>query len=526
MTTNLESAAQRVAEAQRRSAPNGQPIRYVPIFRRLLADTLTPVTAYAALAGNSEATGRGTFLFESVVSNEKIGRYSFLGVDPTLRLDAFGPRLVRHDLVAGTSEESRPDDVLAEIDAFLASHRALPHRELPRFAGGLVGYFAYDAVRYVEHLPDAPEDDRNLPDISLGLYERMVLFDHLNKALVLVGHLDLQRVAATDLETEHARAVAGLDELSERLFSAPTLPTATEIETGGPVTLDYKSNFARERFEQVVDRGKEYIAAGDVFQFVPSQRLECRTTATPLNIYRALRVINPSPFMFLLDLPLDRTDDDGASDDSFQLIGASPEIMTRVEGREITVRPLAGTRPRGRNDEEDQELERDLLADEKERAEHVMLVDLARNDIGRVAEYGSVELTEVMAIERYSHVMHISSNVIGQMRDGQTAIDALRATVPAGTVSGAPKVRAMEIIDEFEPHRRGPYGGAVGYLDLTGDMDLCIALRTLVMRGDTCWVQAGCGVVADSVPAAEYDETINKAKGLLKAIEVAQTQFG
>ena len=538
VTTSREATAALVSEATA-SPPDarfGQPVRYVPIVRRLLADTLTPVTAYAALArgtaatgdttvsppdGSHEqreedttlvrqaATGRGTFLFESVVSNENVGRYSFLGIDPTFRVEAYGPRLDRHDLRTGERTSETPDDLLDTLDALLAQHRALPHAHLPRFAGGAVGYFAYDSVRYVEHLPNAPQDDRNLPDLSLGFYERMVIFDHINKVLLLVAQLDLRAVADEGLDAEYDRAVADLDSLQQRLFAAPALPQATAIHPAGDVTLDWTSNFTREQFEAAVERGKEYIRAGDVFQFVPSQRLTVQTDASPLGIYRALRVINPSPFMFLLDLP------------DVQLIGASPEIMTRVDDGEVTVRPLAGTRPRGRTEEEDRRLEADLLADEKERAEHVMLVDLARNDIGRVARYGSVDLTDVMSVERYSHVMHISSNVVGRMREGLTALDAMRATLPAGTVSGAPKVRAMEIIDELEPHRRGPYGGAVGYIDFTGDMDLCIALRTMVMRDRTCWVQAGCGVVADSDPAAEWQETINKAKGLLKAIEVA-----
>ena len=510
MTTSLETVAALLAQAE---ASSGPPARYVPISRRLLADSLTPVTAYRALAGGDAVTGRGTFLFESVVSNEKIGRYSFLGVDPAYRFEAHGRRVVWTDTATGATEELADGDPLDELERRLDAHRSVETAALPRFAGGAVGYFAYDSVRYVEHLPDAPPDDRGVPDIALGFYERMVIFDNLNKAILLVAMVDRERVAGAGLDAAYAEAVAGLDALSAALFAAPAPPQPTEIDTGGEVSLEWTSNFTRDRFEAAVERGKEYIRAGDVFQFVPSQRLETRTTASPLNIYRALRVINPSPFMFLCDLP------------NVQLIGASPEIMTRVEGDEITVRPLAGTRPRGRTDDEDQALERELLADEKERAEHVMLVDLARNDIGRVARYGSVELTDVMSVERYSHVMHISSNVVGRMREGLTALDAMRATLPAGTVSGAPKVRAMEIIDELEPHRRGPYGGAVGYIDFTGDMDLCIALRTLVMRGDTCWVQAGCGVVADSVPSAEYDETINKAKGLLKAIEVAQTQL-
>jgi anthranilate synthase component 1 len=286
-----------------------------------------------------------------------------------------------------------------------------------------------------------------------------------------------------------------------------------DIRLDGDPPANYESNVTREKFESSVRKCQEYIRAGDIFQVVISQRLTVPTTAQPLDIYRALRVVNPSPFMFLLRSP-------GVS-----LVGSSPEIMVRVEDGETTIRPLAGTRRRGKTDEEDQALETELLADEKERAEHIMLVDLARNDVGRVAEYGSVQLSDVMKVERYSHVMHITSNVTGQLSPGKTALDALRAGLPAGTVSGAPKVRAMEIIDEVEPHRRGPYAGAVGYLDFTGNMDTCIALRTLVMTGGKAYIQAGAGIVADSVPASEYEETLSKARVLLKAIEVAEQQL-
>ena len=477
--------------------------RYVPVYRRLLSDTLTPVTAYCKLR-----SGGVSFLFESVVGGEKIGRYSFLGADPRLLLEARGRTVTVTDEAGSRSLDC--DDPLDEVQRRLSEHPAVHLPQLPRFCGGAVGYFGYDTVRYVENLPDAPEDDRGLPDLSLGFYDRMVVFDHVAKTVLVVAHVDAH---AEDFGAAYAAAGAAVDDLVRRLQRNDADVQLTDIEPSGDFESSPKSNFTKEAFLAAVEAGKEYIRAGDVFQFVPSQRLEVDTHARPLDVYRALRVVNPSPFMFLLKTP------------SCTLLGASPEIMTRVDGREVTIRPLAGTRKRGRTPEEDRTLADELLADPKERAEHVMLVDLARNDVGRVAEFGSVELSDLMVVERYSHVMHITSNVSGRLKDGLTALDALKASLPAGTVSGAPKVRAMEIIDELEPHRRGPYGGAVGYLDFSGNMDVCIALRTMVVRGQTVHVQAGCGVVADSVPESEWQETVNKAQGLLRAIEIAEAQL-
>jgi len=381
---------------------------------------------------------------------------------------------------------------------------------LPRFCGGAVGYAGYDTVRYVERLPNPPTDDRGLPDLAFSFYDRMVIFDHLRKTVLVVAHAD---VRSGDLKTAYQSACQRVDDLCSQLSVPSDNLQLADIDLSGWPKLPYRSNLTREQFEAAVSRAQEYICAGDIFQVVLSQRLALETEATPRDIYRALRVVNPSPFMFLLELP------------EVALIGSSPEIMVRVEDGKVTIRPLAGTRRRGATDDEDRALEQELLADEKERAEHVMLVDLARNDVGRIAEYGTVELSDVMKVERYSHVMHITSNVTGRLSVGKSALDALRSGLPAGTVSGAPKVRAMQIIDELEPHRRGPYGGAVGYLDFTGNMDTCIALRTLVMQGKTVYIQAGAGIVADSVPRSEYEETLNKARGMLKAIEVAEQQL-
>jgi anthranilate synthase component 1 len=476
---------------------------HVPVFRQLVSDSLTPVSAYCCLQP-SECS----FLFESVIGGERIGRYSFLGADPRWTLEAYDRSVTLRE--GDSVEERSVSDPLAFLQEKLARYSAPHIPGLPRFCGGVVGYAGYDTVRYAENLPCPPSDDRHIPDMVFSLYDRMIVFDQIRKTIIVVAHAP---VGELGLKAGYEHACRRVDELCERLQRGTTALQLCDIQLEGDPVVNFQSNFTRENFENAVRTCQEYIRSGDIFQVVISQRLTVPTSAQPLDIYRALRVVNPSPFMFLLKSP-------GVS-----LVGSSPEIMVRVEDRETTIRPLAGTRRRGKTEEEDRALEQELLADEKERAEHVMLVDLARNDVGRVAEYGSVRLSDVMKVERYSHVMHITSNVTGRLSPGKTALDALRAGLPAGTVSGAPKVRAMEIIDEIEPHRRGPYAGAVGYLDFTGNMDTCIALRTLVMTGQTAFVQAGAGIVADSVPASEYEETLSKARGLLKAIEVAEQQL-
>ena len=475
----------------------------VPVYRQLLSDTLTPVSAYCQIQ-----RGSCSFLFESVIGGERIGRYSFLGADPFLQIEAFGHRLVITDDEGKTERESA--DPLLELQDLLNRYKGVQVPGLPRFCGGAVGYAGYDVIRYTERLPNPPPDDRQLPDLSFAFYNRMVIFDQIRKTILVVAQA---RTDASDLRAEYDRACSQVDDLCRQLQRGVSDLQLTDIALTGEVSETWKSNFTQPEFEAAVEACKEYIRAGDIFQVVLSQRLQRETHARPLDIYRALRVVNPSPFMFFLRTP------------QVHLIGSSPEIMVRVEDGETTIRPLAGTRKRGKTEAEDVALEQDLLNDPKERAEHVMLVDLARNDVGRVAEYGSVQLSDVMKVERYSHVMHITSNVTGQLSPGKTSLDALRAGLPAGTVSGAPKVRAMQIIDEFERHRRGPYAGAVGYLDYTGNMDTCIALRTLVMQGQTISAQAGAGIVADSVPASEYQETLNKAQGMLKAIEIAEQQL-
>lgn len=480
-----------------------QGVNYVPVFRRLVSDTLTPVSAYCRLQPDEHS-----FLFESVIGGERVGRYSFVGAGPFLQVDAFDREIVLTR--SGKTERYTVDDPLEHLHSMLNDYRAPHLPELPRFCGGAVGYAGYDTVRYTERLPHPPKDDRQLPDMSFAFYDQMVIFDQIQKTIQVVVHADARHA---DLKVAYETACRRVDELCRRLDQPTDTIHLADISLKGDPQISFQSNFTREGYESAVEKCKEYIRAGDIFQVVLSQRLEVDTKSSSLDIYRALRVVNPSPFMFLVRSP------------AVTLIGSSPEIMVRVEEGRTTIRPLAGTRRRGKTQAEDLELERELLADEKERAEHVMLVDLARNDVGRVAEYGSVELSDVMHVERYSHVMHISSTVTGKLAPGKTALDALRAGLPAGTLSGAPKVRAMEIIDELEPHRRGPYGGAVGYLDFTGHMDTCIALRTIVMIGQKAYLQAGAGIVADSVPASEYEETLNKARGLLKAIEIAQSQL-
>ncbi len=477
--------------------------KLIPIYRQVVGDTLTPVSAFCNAAWGDEA-----FLFESVVGGEKVGRFSFLGGAPFLRIEARGNAVRIQG--EGRDETIHSDDPLGLLQQFVDQYRAVHPPGLPRFCGGAVGYAGYDVIRYSERLPNAPPDDRLVPDLSFALYDQMVIFDHIRKTVMVVAHV---RTDAPDLRNEYDRACAAVDDLCGRLERRDLPLKMLDIDLTRDATMPFVSNFEQSEFEAGVEKCKEYIRAGDIFQVVISQRLEVQTAATPLDIYRALRVVNPSPFMFLLKTP------------GCTLVGSSPEIMVRVEDGIVTIRPLAGTRKRGATEEEDKALAADLLADPKERAEHVMLVDLARNDVGRVAEYGSVEISDVMQVERYSHVMHITSNVHGRLRPGTSAIDALRAGLPAGTVSGAPKVRAMEIIDEIERHRRGPYAGAVGYIDFTGNMDTCIALRTLVMANGRAYVQAGAGIVADSVPASEYQETLNKARGLLKAIDVAEHQL-
>ncbi len=471
----------------------------IPVSREVLADLDTPLSVYLKLAD-----GPWSYLFESVQGGEKWGRYSIIGLPCRQRVEIRGRRIRLYE-GARLAEELEAEDPLAWIESFRQSFRVAEAAGLPRFTGGLVGYFGYDTVRYIEPRLAGAErpDPLATPDILLLLSEELVVFDNLSGKLYVVVHADPARPDA--LAAAEARLDALVARLREPLRRAlPAAPGAVATEA------DFVSGFTREGFEAAVERIKQYIVEGDVMQVVISQRLSIDYAAPPLDLYRALRVLNPSPYMYLLHL--------GA----FQVVGSSPEILVRLEDGTVTVRPIAGTRPRGATEAEDQALEAELLADPKERAEHLMLIDLGRNDLGRVAEIGSVRLTEKMVIERYSHVMHIVSNVVGRIRPGLGPMDVLRATFPAGTVSGAPKIRAMEIIDELEPVKRGIYAGAVGYLSWYGNMDTAIAIRTAVIRDGRLHIQAGAGIVADSVPAREWEETMNKGRAIFRAVAMAQ----
>ena len=474
----------------------------VPVYRTLLADTLTPVSAYEKFA-----RGDYSFLLESASGGEKIARYSFLGSDPFMRFKA---RRENVEITRGDDAETlKSEDPIQCLQEVISGFQSVQLPNLPRFCGGAVGYAAYDAIRYIEHLPDEPPDPLGLPDLFFAFYDLMIVFDHLNKTILVVC---CARLDGKDARAAYDEAIERIDEAVERLRT-PITKLSDDISPRGDITLPFTSNFEKDEFCRAVERCKEYIYAGDILQVVLSQRLAARTKAEPFNVYRALRVINPSPYMFHLQMA------------DLRLIGSSPEVMVKVESGKVTVRPIAGTRRRGATEDEDAALAAELLADPKERAEHIMLLDLGRNDVGRVSRYGTVNIEEEMIVERFSHVMHMTSTVTGMLDTGKNCFDAFRSCFPAGTVSGAPKIRAMEILDELEPVRRGPYAGAVGYVDFRGNLDTCIAIRTIVLTGDQSIVQAGAGIVADSVPEREYEETLNKARGLFRAIQVAEEAF-
>ena len=480
------------------TALSAQGYNRIPLLREALADLDTPLSTYLKLAN-----GPYSYLFESVQGGEKWGRYSIIGLPCRTILRVTG-QVITVSTDGVEVERAEVDDPLAWIETFAARYRVAPVAGLPRFTGGLVGYFGYDTVRYIEPRlgRSRKPDPLNTPDILLLVSEEVIVFDNLSGRLYLVVHADPAQADAV------AQAERRLDELVVMLGQATPRPAkrrAVQVSED-----DFVSGFTKEGFEQAVVRIKDYILAGDVMQVVISQRLSVPFSAQPLDLYRALRSLNPSPYMFYLDLG------------DFHVVGSSPEILVRLEEGMVTVRPIAGTRRRGADEEQDRALEAELLADPKERAEHLMLIDLGRNDIGRVCETGTVKVTEQMQVERYSHVMHIVSNVTGQLRQGLSAMDTLRATFPAGTVSGAPKVRAMEIIDELEPVKRGIYAGAVGYLSWYGNMDTAIAIRTAVIKDGALHIQAGAGIVADSVPKYEWMETMNKGRAVFRAVTLAE----
>ncbi len=486
-----------------------------PVYAEILADMETPVSAFRKITCDRQGGYRPAcaldktqyaFLLESVEGGERIARYSFLGcgADRVIKTKNRIVELTRDgntqslELVAG-------QDPLQVLKSELHRLRYVPDPNLPRFCGGAVGFIAYDMVRFFEQLPDTTIDDLKVPDCFFIFTDTILIFDHVKHRIRIVCNAQV----GEDADESYDEAVAKIDSIAQLLKESFVPSVNCQRLTSTPVS----SNFTREEFERAVRKCKDYIAAGDAIQIVLSQRFKTEVDADPFDIYRALRSLNPSPYMYYL-----------AYDDII-LIGSSPEILVTEERGKVTVRPIAGTRRRGLTEEEDKLLEQELLRDEKELAEHIMLVDLGRNDIGRVCQYGSVQVTDLMTIERYSHVMHIVSNVVGRLRIDADQFDLLRACFPAGTVSGAPKIRAMEIIDELEPTRRGVYAGCTGYFSYSGDMDMCITIRTILMQGNTAYVQAGAGIVADSDPSREYDETVNKAMALMKAIETAQLGF-
>lgn len=477
----------------------------MPVYRAIVADLLSPVAAYLKLTpqtARAAAAHPYSFLLESVEGGEHVGRYTFFGVDPFQVVTCRGNQITVERGSRRSHETGNIFDYLRQVGA---RYRSVPVPGLPPFTAGAVGYLSYEAVRMLERLPPRVEADVELDDAAFMYFSSLVAFDHVQHRLFLISNV-LTEEGPGNLRAKYDAAVRHLERLERQLLQPLRLPRFQRPR--GP--LRFRSNMKRENYEAMVERGKEYIRAGDVFQVVLSQRLTVPVRVPPFEIYRALRVVNPSPYMYYLRM--------GAS----TVLGSSPEMLVKVSGREVEYRPIAGTAPRGKTEEEDKRIEQELRADEKERAEHIMLVDLGRNDIGRVCEFSSVHPKEIMFVERYSHVMHLVSSLEGKLRPDADSYAALAACFPAGTLSGAPKVRAMEIIDELEPTRRGLYGGAVLYLDFSGYLNSCIVIRTVLVRDKFAYLQAGAGIVADSVPATEYQESMNKARAMLKAFEMAE----
>ena len=469
----------------------------IPLTREILADLETPVSAFKKLEKDSEG-----YLLESVEGGEKFARYSFIGLDPFLIFKSRRKNIEIKEKGKIRKIKGEPLDVLKSL---MKRFNMVEVPGLPRFSGGAVGYLSYDLVRFFEKLPELNSDDLKLPDIYLIFSNTLVVFDHLKHKIKIISNAYLN---GKNLVKSYQRAMANIDKIIAKLKSPLNLSPQSSLSKGRKVS--FSSNLSKSSFIKKVKKVKEYIKAGDVIQVVISQRFQTEIRTEPFNLYRALRSINPSPYMYYLKFK------------DLKLIGSSPEILVRLEGDRVSIRPIAGTRPRGKDEREDRFLEKELLSDEKEKAEHIMLVDLGRNDAGKVCRYGSVKVDELMKIERYSHVMHIVSNVSGKVKKDKDQFDVLRGSFPAGTVTGAPKVRAMEIIEELEPIRRGPYAGAVGYFSFSGNLDACITIRTLVIKDKVAYLQAGAGIVADSIPEKEYEETKNKAKALMEAVKLAE----
>jgi anthranilate synthase component I len=471
----------------------------VPVVKSVTADLLTPVSAFLAVAADEPHS----FLLESVERGEHIGRYTFVGARPYMRLWAQGDEI---HIERGKIRQKRKGDVFATLKELLRSHRPAHIAGLPPFTSGAVGYFAYDVVRRLESIGEHAKADVPVPDCVLMFFDRLLVFDHLRHQIHIVAAAD---VASESPKMAYGRALKDIAAIENRLASG-LRPGAWKKSQKKNGTLQVHSGISRERHMRNVERAKEYIAAGDIFQVVLSRRLDFQPDVAPFDLYRALRTVNPSPYLYFLRMG------------DMHVLGSSPEMLVRVTDRKLEYRPIAGTHPRGKDESEDHALEQKMRGDEKERAEHVMLVDLGRNDLGRVSEYGSVKVRELMYVERYSHVMHMVSALEGKLRPEFDAIDAFTACFPAGTLSGAPKVRAMQIIEELEPTRRGVYGGSVLYADFAGNIDSCIAIRTLFMKGKHAYLQAGGGIVADSDPEKEFQETLNKAQAVLRAVEIAR----
>ena len=470
----------------------------VPVYMELIGDMETPVSAFLKLK-----KGSYNFLLESAEQEEKTGRYSFLGTNPEIVIKGKGKEVEVYNNYSGEKQKVSLDDPTAIIDKLIEENRAPLYNHLPGFTGGLIGYFSYDFVRQIEKIPDISPDNLETPDFFFILASHMVIFDHFKRKILIVANV---KTSEGDLKQKYEEGCKTLEDIQKQIEKPPFLLQKITSKPAG----QFQSNFKRQKFIEAVQKTKKYIREGDIIQAVISQRWQKKLDVPTFNIYRALRTINPSPYMFYLDAG------------EFKLVGSSPEILVKLDGKKATIRPIAGTRTRGKDEKEEARQERALLSDEKERAEHIMLVDLGRNDLGRVCISGSVKVTELMTIEKYSHVMHIVSNVEGILKRGKSATDLIKASFPAGTVSGAPKIRAMEIIEEIEPEKRGPYAGAVGYFSLQGNMDFCITIRTFFIKGDKLYIQAGAGIVADSVPEREYKETENKVKGLMEAYLIAR----
>jgi anthranilate synthase component I len=474
----------------------------IPVYKKVAADLLTPVLAYLKIS----AGANNAFLLESVEGGEKIARYTFLGCNPFLIIRASGEtiEILRHGRI------TKRRGILTEVIQKLTERfKAVKLPGLPPFCGGAVGYFSYDAIRWVEEIPQKGQDELQLDDALLMYFSNLLAFDHVQQQILIISNVILDE-ESSDLGAKYQKALQEIQTLEELLEEPATIPTFGAPENR---SLEIRSNFSKSGYLKAVQKAKEYIKAGDIFQVVLSQRFSTTITADPFNIYRALRIVNPSPYMFFLKCQKNC------------VIGSSPEMLVRVSDGKASYRPIAGTRPRGATDAEDALLDAELRADEKEKAEHIMLVDLGRNDLGKVCEYGSVEVEQMMIIEKYSHVMHLVSSLHGQLRPEVNRFSALMSCFPAGTVTGAPKVRAMQIIDELEPHKRGVYAGAILYLDFSGNLDSCIAIRTLVTKEGKAYIQAGGGIVADSIPEKEYQETINKSRAMIKAVEMAEQGF-